>query len=57
MGSPNSIRTIIAGEAGGLMVGLATGAIGWLTKKVELPSNWDKLVAKYKDFVPNYVMY
>jgi hypothetical protein len=57
LGSPNSVRTIVAGGAGGLMVGLATGTIGWLTKKVELPSNWDKLVAKYKNLVPHYVMY
>ena len=25
--------------------------------KIELPKNWDKLVAKYKDIKPNYEMY
>ncbi|MDZ7261745.1 MAG: hypothetical protein ONB05_06535 [candidate division KSB1 bacterium] len=25
--------------------------------KIELPANWDKLVAKYKDVVPKYVLY
>jgi hypothetical protein len=26
-------------------------------QKIELPLNWDKLVAKYQDFEPNYVRY
>lgn len=30
---------------------------GPITKKVELPANWNKLVAKYKDIVPNYIRY
>jgi hypothetical protein len=28
-----------------------------VTKKIELPKNWDKLVAKYKDLEPNYERY
>jgi hypothetical protein len=28
-----------------------------VTKKIELPKNWDKLVAKYKDIKPNYEKY
>jgi hypothetical protein len=28
-----------------------------VTKKIELPANWDKLVARYKDIVPIYVPY
>jgi hypothetical protein len=28
-----------------------------VTKKIDLPANWDKLVAKYKDIVPTYVPY
>ena len=31
------------------------GAIA--TEKIELPANWGKLVEKYKDFVPTYVVY
>ncbi len=30
---------------------------GVVTKKVELPANWNKLVAKYKNIVPTYVRY
>ncbi len=55
--SPDSIRIVVAGGAGGLMVDLISGASGWTTKKVTLPANWDKLVAKYKDVVPTYVRY
>ncbi len=29
----------------------------FVTKKIELPRNWSKLVAKYKDIVPNYEPY
>jgi hypothetical protein len=29
----------------------------FVTKKIELPKNWNILVAKYKDLVPNYVKY
>jgi hypothetical protein len=28
-----------------------------VTKKIELPKNWDKLVSKYKGIVPNYERY
>ena len=28
-----------------------------VTKKIELPKNWDKLVTKYKDIKPNYEKY
>jgi hypothetical protein len=55
--SPNSIRVVVAGGAGGLMIDLCSGGSGWTTKKVTLPANWNKLVAKYKDVVPNYFRY
>ena len=29
----------------------------FVTKKIELPRNWDKLVAKYKKLIPNYEYY
>jgi hypothetical protein len=56
---PNGIRAIVAGGAGGLMIGLvsAMGMANWVTKKVELPANWDELVKKYKDIVPTYFKY
>ena len=31
--------------------------MGWVTKRIELPANWDKLVEKYRDIVPTYVRY
>ena len=30
---------------------------GPATKKIELPANWDTLVKKYDDIVPNYASY
>ena len=30
---------------------------GPATKKIQLPKNWDKLVKKYDDIVPNYARY
>jgi hypothetical protein len=55
--SPDNVRLLVAGGVGGLMLRLMTGGRSWVTKKVELPANWDKLVAKYKDVVPMYVRY
>ena len=31
--------------------------MGMVTKKIELPENWDKLVKKYENIVPSYVKY
>jgi len=54
------IRIIVAGGAGtwGVMCAgsLPLGA-KWVSKKVQLPANWKKLVAKYKDVVPMHVRY
>lgn len=59
--SPDLIRILVAGGPGGTGISLASGGegwvINWVTKKVELPANWNKLVAKYKDIVPNYLRY
>jgi hypothetical protein len=55
--SPDRIRVLVAGGAGALFTKLITGGTGWVTKKIRLPSNWDKLVAKYRDMVPNYLRY
>jgi hypothetical protein len=41
----------------GSWLGIASGGGSISTEKVELPANWDKLVKKYKDIVPNYVRY
>ena len=62
-GGPLADEDFIVVVAGGPGVwhGLHQSAGGFensfVSKKIELPSNWDKLVAKYKNLVPNYVTY
>lgn len=45
----------------GAWIGLMRSAGGWensfVTMKIDLPQNWDKLVAKYKNMVPSYLGY
>jgi hypothetical protein len=58
---PDWIRIIVAGGPGNLN-GRAIGApprLGrtFVTKKVTLPANWDKLVKKYGDLGPSYLHY
>jgi hypothetical protein len=55
--SPDLIRILVSGGVGGLSLRLLTGGRTWVTKKLQLPANWDKLVAKYKDVVPTYARY
>jgi hypothetical protein len=58
--NPNHIKILVAGGPGafmGLVSSAALGGTSWVTKKIELPSNWNKLVAKYKNVVPNYERY
>ncbi|MFC2021495.1 hypothetical protein ACFLU1_06955, partial [Chloroflexota bacterium] len=58
---PEWIKIIVAGGAGSfvtmLMGGQGTGPTNWVTKKIELPTNWDTMVKKYKNMVPTYVRY
>jgi len=58
-------------DTDGLMILVAGGPGAWMgmlrsvggikndfvSQKIELPRNWDQLVAKYKNVVPNYVKY
>jgi len=53
----NHIRLLVAGGTGSLFVALFPGGKNWVTKKVELPANWDKLAAKYKDIIPTHLRY
>jgi hypothetical protein len=60
-----------AADSGGLLIVVAGGPGAWMgmlrsvggiengfvIKKIELPRNWDKLVAKYKNVVPTYKAY
>ena len=55
--SPDWIRVLVAGGAGALFTKLITGGTGWVTKKIQLPRDWDNLVSRYKDMVPTYARY
>jgi len=56
----DNLTILVAGGPGAWM-GLHRSAGGFenafVTKKLELPRNWDKLVAKYKDLKPDYEKY
>jgi len=58
--SIDDLMIIVAGGPGA-WIGLLRSAGGWensfVTMKIDLPKNWDKLVAKYKNVVPAYVGY
>ncbi|MBI4317813.1 MAG: hypothetical protein HY675_04930 [Chloroflexi bacterium] len=53
---PDEIRIVVAGGPGAFMA-LIAGGRTWVTKKIELPANWEHLVEKYADVVPTYVKY
>ena len=54
--NPDPIRLYVFGGYGS-WVGILSGGGDISTEKAELPANWDKLVAKYRDIVPTYVKY
>ncbi len=59
---PGSISIVVAGGPGSFIGLLRSAGPGFfenafVTKKIELPKNWDKLVAKYKNIKPNYERY
>jgi hypothetical protein len=57
---PSGLMILVAGGPGAWMAVLrSVGGIqnDFVTRKIELPRNWDKLVAKYKDVVPTHVPY
>jgi hypothetical protein len=58
----SSLIILVAGGPGSFIAILRSAGPGFfenelVTKKIELPKNWDKLVAKYKDIKPNYERY
>jgi len=53
---PDPVQVYVFGGFGSWM-GFAQGGPPPITIKVELPKNWDKLVAKYKNIVPTYIRY
>jgi hypothetical protein len=57
---PRFIRVIVGGGPGAFVAHLIGGGATPGKKeiqKIELPKNWDKLVAKYKNMVPIYAKY
>jgi hypothetical protein len=53
---PDPVQVYVFGGFGS-WIGFMQGGPPPVTKKAELPKNWAKLVAKYKNIVPTYVMY
>jgi hypothetical protein len=58
----SSLMILVAGGPGSFIGLLRSAGPGFfenafVTKKIELPKNWDKLVAKYKNLKPNYEKY
>ncbi len=56
----DDLLLLVAGGPGAWMAMLRSAggfSNSSVTKKIELPKNWDKLVAKYKGIVPNYERY
>lgn len=57
---PDWLRIFIAGgplSSMGIYGGDHYEGHTWMTKKIQLPDNWDGLVAKYKNVVHNYALY
>jgi hypothetical protein len=58
----DALMIVVAGGPGawfGLHRSAGGGIIGndFISKKIQLPKNWTKVVAKYKDLVPDYELY
>ena len=56
------LRIIVAGGPGNFMgvyasASLIPGILKWVTKKMVFPKDWKKVVAKYKNMVPQYALY
>ena len=53
---PPTIQIFVAGGQGS-WTGLFSGGATLTTVKIELPTGWNKLVAKYRNVVPTYMKY
>lgn len=53
-GGPGVFMGVLTTAGGGGMGGFGNK---FFTQKIELPANWNKLVAKYKNVVPTYIKY
>jgi hypothetical protein len=56
LSGPESARVVVAGGPGA-WIGLVTGVGRWVSRPICVPRNWDGLVRKYRDYVPNYLRY
>jgi hypothetical protein len=56
LSGPEGVRVVVAGGPGA-WIGLVTGVGRWVSRPVCLPANWDAVVKKYRDYVPNYLRY
>ena len=54
---PNRLRLVVTGGPGNFMAIVRGSANEFITRKIELPANWDELVMKYKDMVPAHARY
>jgi hypothetical protein len=58
--NPDWIRVVVAGgpiQSIGIFGGDHFDKQAWVTRKIQVPANWDKLVGKYKNVVHNYAFY
>jgi len=53
-GGPGAFMGLLTSAGGGGMGGFGND---YVSRKIELPANWDKLVAKYKNIAPTYARY
>ena len=53
------MRIIVAGGPGSFMGVLSSSGLlgGFVTRKINLPGNWDKLLKKYRNLVPKYEIF
>jgi len=56
LSGPESVRVVVVGGPGA-WIGLVLGVGRWVTKPIMLPANWEGVVKKYRDYVPNYLRY
>ncbi len=52
----DSVRVLCAGGPGA-WIGLVMGVGRWVSRPIALPANWDQLVRRYREYVPNYLRY
>ncbi len=58
--SPDQIKVLVAGGPGAFLAlacGSSLSEAVFVTKRIKLPSDWSKLVAKYRSVVPVYEKY